>query len=302
MKNSLLAAIIGMTLLCGLACAQDGSAGATIQSLQQDQQQLRADLNVLRAELHTMQKTLDELQKTARGGGSQGNAPTVGGPTFAELDKKLDRIIADLQTIKSQSPAAKGEQRRPVMDLIGKPAPAFSLATTVGGQTISNNEFGKYGATVLNFVAPNCGFCTKQIPAVEKLRQVYQPAGVRFINVSQQMGQQVFSPQEAEAKYVSLGSKLEIAIDTENAVGKLFSATAYPTMVVIGRNGIVAQANVGAKDNIEEVLRQQLDSLLNPTTTTQPQRPDAGSKGEPSPPKPPATPQPQPAAKGTVGT
>jgi thiol-disulfide isomerase/thioredoxin len=301
MNNAVLAAIIGMTLLCGLACAQDGSGGATIQSLQQEQQQLRAELSALRAELQTMRKTLEELQKSPRGGTPQGSTPTAGGPTLIELDKKLDRIIADLQTVKSQSAPAKSEPRRPVMDLIGKPAPALAL-TTLGGQAVSNKEFGKYGATVLNFVAPNCGFCGKQLPAVERVRQVYQPAGVRFVNISQQMGQQVFSPQDAEAKYLSLGSKLELAIDAGNTVGQLFSATAYPTMVVIGKNGNVAQVNVGAKENIEEVLKQQLDSLLNPTTTTQPQRQDAGVKAEPSPPKPPITTQPQPAAKSAVGT
>ena len=287
MKKMLVAAVIGMTLLCRLATAQDGSTAATIQSLEKEQQQLRAELNVLRVELQNLRRLFEDSQKNSAGDSPTGGPAAASAPTLAALDKKLDRVIADLQTIKGQSAQAKSETRRPVMDLVGKAAPAFSLAT-MNGVTISNSEFAKHGATVLNFVAPNCGFCGKQIPTVERIRQQYEASGVRFINVSQQMGQQVFTPQEAEAKYVSLGSKIEVAIDEGNTVGKLFSATAYPTMVVVARNGTVSQVNVGAKADLEDVLKQQLGALVNPPATTQPQQPDAGGKAGQASQKPPS--------------
>jgi len=97
--------------------------------------------------------------------------------------------------------------------LIGQPAPAFSLTTTAG-IAFSNKEFAGYHATVLNFVAPNCGFCKRQVPKVEDIRRQYEPLGVRFVNVNQKMGQE-FSVPDAQKVYADMGSKLELAFDTK---------------------------------------------------------------------------------------
>jgi thiol-disulfide isomerase/thioredoxin len=126
---------------------------------------------------------------------------------------------------------------------------------------VSNGDFEGYAATVLNFVAPNCGFCERQIPKVDHIRAEFEPIGVRFVNVSQQMGQKVFAPSDAAAKYSTLGS-LELAIDLRNKIGAAYHAAAYPTMFVIRSDGTVAYVNIGAKGNIEDTLRQQLQALL----------------------------------------
>ena len=65
----------------------------------------------------------------------------------------------------------------------GQQAPGFTL-TTLDGKTVSSQDFPKHKATVLNFVAPNCGFCKKQVPTVEKVRADYEAKGVRFVNIA----------------------------------------------------------------------------------------------------------------------
>ena len=55
------------------------------------------------------------------------------------------------------------------------------LLDTLEGKKVASADFGKNVATVLNFVAPNCGYCKKQLPTVEKIREEYEKKGVRFL-------------------------------------------------------------------------------------------------------------------------
>ena len=152
--------------------------------------------------------------------------------------------------------------QRPAMELANKPAPRFELETTVVGRAISNAEIGMAPVTVLNFVAPNCGFCKRQIPKVESVRSRFESMGVRFINVSETM-RKAFTQSEAEAVYDTVGSRLELAMDPGNRVGGMFKVSSFPTMFVVTNDGIVRHVNIGAKANIDEMLATQLGHLLD---------------------------------------
>ena len=115
---------------------------------------------------------------------------------------------------------------------------------------------------VLNFVAPNCGFCKKQVPNLDKVRAEYEAKGIRFVNVVQRMGTKDFEPAEAVDIFKQAGSNLELAKDTGNEIGLLFKATSYPTMVIVGKDGKIEHVNVGAKPDIEQVVKSQLDALI----------------------------------------
>lgn len=151
---------------------------------------------------------------------------------------------------------------RPAMEMANQPAPRFELETTVVGRAISNQEIGMAPVTVLNFVAPNCGFCKRQIPKVESVRSRFESMGVRFINVNETM-RKAFTQSEAEAVFDSVGSKLELAMDPGNRVGGMFKVSSFPTMFVLTNDGIVRHVNIGAKANIDEMLATQLGRLLD---------------------------------------
>ncbi|MEK7732117.1 MAG: TlpA disulfide reductase family protein, partial [Planctomycetota bacterium] len=156
-------------------------------------------------------------------------------------------------------PAEAPKRARPD-DLVGKAAPAFTL-TTVDGKPLSNAELAKGPATVLNFFAPNCGFCKKQIPRLETVRKTYAEKGVRFVNVVETMGKE-FTQEETQTILKGLGAELEVARDPGNKVGPLFNATGYPTMVVVGKSGKVEAVNVGNVADLETRLQGQLDALI----------------------------------------
>ena len=187
-------------------------------------------------------------------------AANVGNAGDLEVRMKgqLDALIAGkpVPTFVSKTPP----QRQDPQAMVGKTGPEFAIKT-LDGKPLGNAEFGKYQATVLNFVAPNCGYCKRQVPNVEKVRQEYEAKGVRFVNVIQKMRKD-YTPEEAAKVFTDVGSGLEMATDFTNSVGREYGARGFPTMVVVGKDGKIANVNVGAKPDIEAVLKGQLDALM----------------------------------------
>ncbi len=203
--------------------------------------------------------------------GKNGKIEAVNIGNIADLESKL---TAQLDAILAGKPASSVEAaappsadaplsappKRPAEEMIGKAAPTFSIET-VAGKPVKSDDFAKHPATVLNFVAPNCGYCKKQVPGLDKVRAEYEAKGVRFVNVSQTMGKD-FEIAETVEIFKQAGSNLEIAKDAGNTVGQMFKATSFPTMVIVGKNGTIEHVNVGAKPDIEQVVKGQLDALI----------------------------------------
>ena len=170
---------------------------------------------------------------------------------------------------------AKKSKRRPAQDLAGKPAPKFAL-TTLDGKTVSSDDFSKNTATVLNFVAPNCGYCKRQLPNVEKVREEYESKGVRFVNVVQKMRKD-FTEQEIVDIFKKAGATFEITIGdfASKKVGRLYKAVSFPTLFVVDKAGKIANVNIGAKKNLVELLKGQLDTIIQGKSSAQAPTPDS---------------------------
>jgi thiol-disulfide isomerase/thioredoxin len=170
--------------------------------------------------------------------------------------------------------AKKTPTTRPAMTMLNQPAPTFSLKT-IDDQPVGAAEFKSYPATVLNFVAPNCGYCKKQLPLVDPVRANYEPRGVRFVNMMETMRQE-FTQDQIVGVMNDVGSKSPIAIDKGNVVGKQFKVSSFPSLFIIDKNGKIVEVVVGRKDNIAVTMSRRLDELLkseaggSTATTTQP--------------------------------
>ncbi len=197
--------------------------------------------------------------------GKSGKVEAVNVGNIGDLEKRLtgqlDALIAGKPVPKFAS-AQPQKRRRPAEDMAGKPTPEFSL-TTLDGKAVSSDEFKNHPATVLNFFAPNCGFCKRQIPNVEKVRKEYEAKGVRFVNVAQKMRKD-YTEAEIVDVLTGVGSGLELTIGdfADNKIGRQFQAVSYPTMFVVGKDGKIANVNIGAKQNLDTLLKGQLDTLL----------------------------------------
>ncbi len=200
--------------------------------------------------------------------GKTGKVEAVNIGNLGDLEKRLTtqltalvagKAIPKIDTV-AVKPTKNAPKRIRANDLIGKPAPAFSTVT-FAGKKVSSTDFAKHPATILNFVAGNCGYCGKQIPRLEKIRQSYEGKGVRFVNVVETM-RTPFTKQQVVDKMTKLGSKLEIAHDVKNAIGPGYGASGFPTMVVVGKSGKVEAVNVGNIADLETRVKGQLDALI----------------------------------------
>ncbi|UCE61596.1 MAG: redoxin domain-containing protein [Phycisphaerales bacterium] len=200
--------------------------------------------------------------------GKQGKIDAVNLGNIADLETRmkgqLDALLAGkpVPTFEAKTAAAdkKKPRKRPAEEMIGKKAPTFAFET-MNGKKYSTAELAKHPATVLNFVAPNCGYCKKQVPRLEKIRQEYEAKGVSFVNVAEKMRKE-YEPAETAKIFKDIGSNLDLAIDSENVVGGLFKARGFPTMVVLGKSGNVEAVNVGNIGDLETRLKGQLDALI----------------------------------------
>ena len=145
--------------------------------------------------------------------------------------------------------------------LVSKPAPPFKL-TTIEGKEVSNESL-KGSVAVLDFFAPNCGFCKKQIPRLETIRAEYAEKPVRFINVSQKMGAKEFTQEEVVTLMKEMGFRGELALNHTNDIGQKFQAGGFPTMVILDKEGKVAVTNVGNLGDLEERMKKQLNALID---------------------------------------
>ena len=160
----------------------------------------------------------------------------------------------------AQQEQKKKPPRRPALDLVGKDAPKFKLKT-LAGKDISSDDFAKHPATILNFVAPNCGYCRRQVPNVEKVRAEYEAKGVRFVNVVQKM-RTPYTVEKIKETFGGLGSKIELAPNLDNSVGQLYKAVSYPTMIVVDRKGKIADVAIGARGDLSDKLKKNLDAMI----------------------------------------
>lgn len=193
------------------------------------------------------------------------------GTTYLDfsMQVQLNSLLADMPIpnltavlAAAQRPAQGAASARPAMELKGKPAPEFAVKT-LDGKDVTSKDFANHPATILNFVAANCGYCKRQIPQVEKVRQTYEAKGVRFVNMVQTMRTE-FTVEQVTEVMNSLGAKLELVKDEKNATGRdKYKVVSFPTMVVVGRDGVVQDVVIGAKADLAETLSQQLDSLID---------------------------------------
>lgn len=191
--------------------------------------------------------------------GNVGNLETA-------LKSQLDSLIAGKNVAQAAPPGAppaapSQPRRRPAEDMVGQPAPNFTL-TTMDGKSVTSKDFGKHSATVLNFVAPNCGFCKRQMPNVEKVRSEFESKGVRFVNVAMKMGSKEFPDDEIHKIFKDAGSNIEIAKDPNNQVGQSFKAQSFPTLFVVDKTGKIAHVTIGAKADLETTLRGELSEMV----------------------------------------
>lgn len=148
--------------------------------------------------------------------------------------------------------------------LVGKPAPAFTLANLKGEKVSLASYKGK--AVQINFWATWCAPCKIETPWLIELEKQYSPQGFEILGVS-------FDDLDKDDPKLLAKDKAEIAKAVEqlhisypvlldgDAIAKPYGdSDVYPTSFFVDRKGTIVAASFGltSKDELEGNIRKAL--------------------------------------------
>jgi thiol-disulfide isomerase/thioredoxin/outer membrane lipoprotein-sorting protein len=178
--------------------------------------------------------------------------------------------------------AAAVDQGNPVDELVGKPAPDFTLKVLdPGGKTRSLSKADLAGKVVMiDFWATWCGPCIKELPEVQKMIEAFAKDKKNVVVVALSEDAEPNEPVELrkliektldDTKLTLIGNPVGmVAIDSEGTIASAYKVEALPTVVIIDAKGIVQAAHVGYNEDVRAVLTKEIETLLSGKSIAKP--------------------------------
>ena len=140
----------------------------------------------------------------------------------------------------------------PSSDLVGRPAPGFTLENLDGEPVSLDALQGK--VVLLNFWATWCGPCRVEMPVLQEIYQQYKDEDLVVLSVD------LAEPVEDVRDYLqAYDYTFPVLLDLDGTVAARYGASAIPTSVIIDREGIVVEHFVGMRP--ESIFRQALQEV-----------------------------------------
>jgi peroxiredoxin len=159
-----------------------------------------------------------------------------------QTDEGFDAWLAE--ETKKQSSAAPGDK---------KAAPGFEVKT-LDGETLRLADL-KGKVVVLNFWYIGCAPCQVEMPGLNKLVEEFMPEEVVFIGFA------LDDESHLREFLKKIPFKYRIVAES-SSIAKQYGASAYPTHVLINKQGLIEFIMIGGSPNRHEELRPLIQSLL----------------------------------------
>lgn len=145
-----------------------------------------------------------------------------------------------------------------------EPFPTFE-GMDFEGNTISNDVFKDYDATIVNFWSNGCGSCIAEMPELEEYYQNFKDKKINLIAVAVSAGDSEEGHELAEDILKEKGVTYpNIIPDIESEFYKEFigNITGYPiTYLVDSEGNMVGAPLIGVVKNQEDTLIKRLDEM-----------------------------------------
>ena len=169
---------------------------------------------------------------------------------------KIDQPLAEAMFTFTPPPDAKEVKELNLFgmaaksDLTGKPAPAFEVKT-ISGETFSLAAL-KGKPVLLDFWATWCGPWRRSMPVLEKISIEFKNSDLVILGVNTGEDREVVEEFLKKAPF-----EYPAVLSGESGILESYKVTAYPTFILIGRDGKIVANEVGFGG--EDQLRQMID-------------------------------------------
>ena len=136
---------------------------------------------------------------------------------------------------------------------VGRPAPLFQLNDLYGREISLSQYRGK--VVILDFWATWCGPCRMSMPLLEKLQEE-NPGSLKLLAINLE------EPLDQVRDYVARQNiRSTVLLDEEGKVGRIYGSESIPMQVLIDKEGIVRDVQVGFSPRMAEKLRHEVANL-----------------------------------------
>ena len=169
---------------------------------------------------------------------------------------KIDQPLAEAMFTFTPPPDAKEVKELNLFgmaaksDLTGKPAPAFEVKT-ISGETFSLATL-KGKPVLLDFWATWCRPWRRSMPVLEKISIEFKNSDLVILGVNTGEDREVVEEFLKKAPF-----EYPAVLSGESGILESYKVTAYPTFILIGRDGKIVANEVGFGG--EDQLRQMID-------------------------------------------
>ncbi len=142
-------------------------------------------------------------------------------------------------------------------------APGFTLKNIEGTTFVLQDELGK-GPLVFDFWATWCKPCIKGLKKMQEIHAAYKKKGVRIytVNIDGPRNQAKIRPFLRRHRLT-----LPVLLDKTSQLMKDYHLIGVPATLIISRHGELVYQHQGYKPGDEKKVSEQLDRMLNQTST-----------------------------------
>lgn len=180
-------------------------------------------------------------------------APKFDSETFAFTPPEgAERVPSLVEAVAGAMDREPAEQKL----VLGAEAPAARLEMLEGGVFDLASHRGKE-IVVVDFWATWCPPCVRGLPVVSRVTGEFKDKGVVFYAVNLE--------EDAETVRAFLKRrdlKIAVPMDEEGKMGEAFGVEGIPLTVIIDRDGTIQALHSGFHDEVEQLLRDELNELV----------------------------------------
>lgn len=142
----------------------------------------------------------------------------------------------------------------------GDKAPEFTLKDLADKEVTMASLAGK--VVLMDFWATWCGPCKQAMPVMQKISDDYKDKGVVVLGVN--MGER---KADDGKKYMEKKGYTYTCLLAGDDLAKTYGITGIPTLVIVGKDGVIVKTEVGMANDGGKSLREAIDTALNADAT-----------------------------------